>query len=882
MTHSIGPIYEVSSNVPTETVDDYLIVPQDDPSRPAFYVSGDLYTQLATTRETNFNFNVFDFFIPVGGGAPAHVHSFDDEVWYIADGEVQYNLGNQGTDSIIVPEGGVVFGPVDKTHGFLNVDSTTSVSGVTPGARTISTTTPGLLDLFFSGAGTKVEDRNIPVPGSEESTEEGFINPEIAFKIGARTDSVIGFVDLGLDDYVPPEEALDYVIVLPEDAEEKFVERALELSEVEGFSVWTTGNHEGLPQRPTFIGDFGIEYTSLVNLEETGNKFSYNQFTLEPQEVPETFDVIAQANLTGSQVIEPTESQATGTATLELNSEGNIDYSLTISNLDFGEWAEEGTPQTPDSEHDDVTAIHIHTGEQGINGPHAFNVLATNEQDETDLDIAFNEDDSVTLSGIWSQNEKEIPESLIDFFDGGVPRTESDFYFQVHTEANPTGEIRGQITNATDDDLVSEDSTSSLLGDQIFGEYNVSGVFEEIENLVPPETNLYNPVNEFINIVPPTQEEQPFATVTEPGVEFRTRALEQTYVDFTESGFSIEILPNSDEEFVEQLFLELGLEPQPAIGTKTLDQAFKFSDLDFANSSDSISEVVLLDSNFPELDLDWTEDSISVSFPGVVLTEEGFFADFEIVTQNDESEPISDESEPIISEDHQYFYVTEGQLSVTIGDEVKIADEDNFVYVAPGNEYSIANYGEETVESLAVSIVDQESSFPEGTVLEELDGISQIFGGAEDDELLASSNQQLFGGNGDDFFGVRQGGNNLFYGGSGVDTFEIAHRQLPNAVEFQYPEDIESVLPDGFAFPDLVDTGNRIADFELGVDKIQITGEDVASSFDDLELLPAFGDLGSTSIIATVTENGVEKEISLADISGVIFTELSADDFIFA
>ena len=57
--------------------------------------------------------------------------------------------------------------------------------------------------------------------------------------------------------------------------------------------------------------------------------------------------------------------------------------------------------------------------------------------------------------------------------------------------------------------------------------------------------------------------------------------------------------------------------------------------------------------------------------------------------------------------------------------------------------------------------------------------------------------------------------------------------------------------------------------------------DDVASSFDDLQLLPSFGDLGSTSIVATFTENGVEKEISLADVSGVIFTELSADDFIF-
>lgn len=705
MTHSTEPIYEISLSVPTETVDDYSIVSQDDASRPAFYVSGDLYTQLATTRETDFNFNVFDFFIPVGGGAPSHIHSFDDEVWYIVDGEVQYNLGNQGTDSIIVPEGGVVFGPVDRTHGFLNVDSTTSISGVTEGARTLSTTTPGLLDLFFSGAGTEVDDRNIPVPGSEESTEEGFIDPSVAFKIGARTDSIIGFVDFGLDDYVPPEEALDYVIVLPEDAEGESVERALELSEVDGFSIWTLGNHEGLDRRPTFTGDFGIEYTSFVNLEETGNKFSYDLFNLESQ-APENLDTFGQANIRGSEVVEPTESEANGSATLELNSEGNIDYSLTVSGLDFGELSEIGSFQTPNDDSDDVTAIHIHTGEQGTNGPHAFNILDLQEQDENDLSVTANEDGSVTLSGTWSESEKEIPEGLNDFLDLGIPGQESDFYFQVHTKANPEGEIRGQITGATDTDV------------------------------------------------------------------------------------------------------------------------------------------------FPE---------------------------------------------PIVSEDHQYFYVTEGQLSIKIGDEVKLADRDTFTYVAPGNEYSIANYSEETVESLSVSIVDQEPPFPaggenilpslnpQGTTVQGQDGLRQIFGSAGNDRLLAGNSDQLVGGKGDDLLRISEGSNNLLYGGSGSDRFEIANGQLPDAVEFQYPEEIQSFLPDDFSFPDLVDTGNRIGDFELGVDKIQISNlDDVASSFDDLQLLPSFGDLGSTSIVATFTEDGVEKEISLADVSGVIFTELSSDDFVFA
>ncbi len=799
MSHSTGPIIELPSTIPTEAVEDFLIVRQDDPTRPATYVSGDLYTQLATTRETDFNFNVFDFFMPVGGGAPAHVHSFDDEIWYVADGDVQYNLGNSGTDSLVVPEGGIVFGPIDKTHGFLNLNSTTSISGVTPGARAISMTTPGLLDLFFLAGGTQVEagDRDEPVPDPDDSTDQGFIDIAATIKFGVRTDSLISFIGPGLEEYQPPADALDYVIVLPEDAKGKVVKEALDLTKLDGFSIWTTGDHARLPQRPTFTGKFGIEYTSLVNREESGNKFRYNEFSLAPQP-PENFDTFIQANSTGSQVVKPTNSQAKGTATLKLNSKGEIDYSLTVTGLDFGELAYGGTLQTP-NDGDDVTGIHIHAGERGINGPHTFSLLDPHHQDENDLSIKLNQDGSSTLSGTWNQDENEIPASLENFFNDGVPGEESDFYFQVHTKENPSGEIRGQIASTT------------------------------TANNFPDSVKAYN---------------------------------------------------------------------------------------------------------------------------------------------------------------HKFFYVNEGHLSVKIGEEVRVVREDTFAYIAPGNEYSIANFGDETVESLAVTVFDREPPFPAanqlfpsplnpqtGRVPSEViflgDGADffdnssdqghwgpyRVYGGGANDELfatradrlfgekgndlldaslgrggnrlyggkgsdeilvnfedrafggkgadlldasfgnshnllkgddggdilLAGSQDQLVGGKGDDSLYIREGGSNLLYGGSGADQFKIANGSLPDTVGVEYPEEITSSLPAGIVLPDLVDTRNTIMDFKLGVDKIHILGlEDIASSFGDLELLPAFGDLGSTSIIADFKENGIEKEISLANVSNVIFTELSANDFVFA
>ena len=44
-------------------IEDYNIVPQDSDNRKTWYASSDLYTNLASTRETGGDFNAFDFFL---------------------------------------------------------------------------------------------------------------------------------------------------------------------------------------------------------------------------------------------------------------------------------------------------------------------------------------------------------------------------------------------------------------------------------------------------------------------------------------------------------------------------------------------------------------------------------------------------------------------------------------------------------------------------------------------------------------------------------------------------------------------------------------------------------------------------------------------------
>ncbi|MBE9169702.1 CHRD domain-containing protein [Pleurocapsales cyanobacterium LEGE 06147] len=674
MTHpeSGENVFRLSPTTPSE-VEDYLLTPRDNPERPAVYASGDVYTFLATSRETDFSFNFFDFFLPVNGGPPPHYHPFEHETWFVTAGEIQYNLGNQGTDSIVVPEGSLIFGPRNRVHGYQNLDSTASISGITPGARTLSLTTPGALDLFFDAISPRVINRDDPIPAFNP-TDEDFLN--IA-EFSIRTGAGISFPSL---DYEPPAGTFAYGLVLPEDAEEEVVEQAKALAKIDGFKVWTIGDRAGLPKRPTFTGPFGYEYTSLASFEETGIESSYNQFSLAPQAT----DTFVRANLIDSQVVEPTHSSAIGVANLELNEAGEIEYSLKVTDLDFGELVEGETAQTPDNELDDVTGLHIHAGERGSNGEHVFSILDPNHQDETDPSITINKDGSATISGTWNQTEKEIPSTLKDFFsNGGLPGQETDFYFQVHTEGNPEGEIRGQIAHTTDD--------------------------------------------------------------------------------------------------------------------------------------------------FPD---------------------------------------------PIKSKVHEAFYVREGTLSFKINDEVRLAGPDTFVYVAPGNEYSVGNFGEIKAESLVVSVFPQTDDEP---IVPDDTDYNPVYGSEGDDLLLADRKDKLVGGEGNDTLKIASGGDNLLYGGPGADRFWIADGQLPDTV----PETRQTNLPPPFPpLPPLEDTKNTIVDFEQGIDTINIRGIEGISSFDDLKLLPAFGDLQSTSILATV--DGIDGEISLANVSGVVFNEFSADDFVFA
>jgi hypothetical protein len=127
------------------------------------------------------------------------------------------------------------------------------------------------------------------------------------------------------------------------------------------------------------------------------------------------------AKLTSKDEVPPKDTKATGTADFELNNNGNmLKYKVNVMNIDK------------------VTQAHIHSGKVGQNG----DVVVTLFKSQTPTG---------PKSGILSQGDitsanlegplkgKQISDLIKLINTGGA-------YVNVHTEMNPKGEIRGQIS----------------------------------------------------------------------------------------------------------------------------------------------------------------------------------------------------------------------------------------------------------------------------------------------------------------------------------------------------------------------------------------------------------------------------------------------------
>ena len=58
-------------------------------------VVGDVYRFMATGEDTNGKYAMWEAIVPPGGGPPPHVHSREEEGFYILEGEITFMIGER-------------------------------------------------------------------------------------------------------------------------------------------------------------------------------------------------------------------------------------------------------------------------------------------------------------------------------------------------------------------------------------------------------------------------------------------------------------------------------------------------------------------------------------------------------------------------------------------------------------------------------------------------------------------------------------------------------------------------------------------------------------------------------------------------------------------
>lgn len=171
------------------------------------------------------------------------------------------------------------------------------------------------------------------------------------------------------------------------------------------------------------VGILGIPATNAQN-QTAGT----TEQTPSVQQQQQDYD----ANLTGSSEVPPVTTNASGLAELELNDDGDeMSFDIQVEDI-------EG-----------ATQAHIHQGSEGENGDPV--VWLFNSTEPTDEEDGTLESGDFTAEDFVGPLQGQNMTDLVELMDDGQA------YVNVHTEANPGGEIRGTVVPDVTDGGATED-----------------------------------------------------------------------------------------------------------------------------------------------------------------------------------------------------------------------------------------------------------------------------------------------------------------------------------------------------------------------------------------------------------------------------------------
>lgn len=129
------------------------VVARDQGEGPATWALGALFEHLATGPETGGAFSFTKVTQPSGTATPLHLHTREAEAFYLLDGTMTYQAGEQ---TYKLSPGSFIYLPTGVPHAF-------RITGETPASFLAIAAPGGLMDLY-DGTGRPAAARRLPSP----------------------------------------------------------------------------------------------------------------------------------------------------------------------------------------------------------------------------------------------------------------------------------------------------------------------------------------------------------------------------------------------------------------------------------------------------------------------------------------------------------------------------------------------------------------------------------------------------------------------------------------------------------------------------------------------------------------------------------------------
>ena len=128
-------------------------------------VVGDIYRFLATGKDTDGKYAMWEAIVPPGGGPPPHVHSREEEGFVVLEGEITFQVGDK---RIVAMAGTFANIPVGTPHSFKNESDRP--------AKMIITVAPAGLEQMFFEVSAPLEQGATTAPKPSTSDFEKLLN----------------------------------------------------------------------------------------------------------------------------------------------------------------------------------------------------------------------------------------------------------------------------------------------------------------------------------------------------------------------------------------------------------------------------------------------------------------------------------------------------------------------------------------------------------------------------------------------------------------------------------------------------------------------------------------------------------------------------------